>query len=181
MTDLAGKSILIVDDDEMLRERMARALARRGLEVRAAADADEALALTVEAPPDLAVLDLKMPGRSGLQLLPELLRISPKTKVVILTGYGSITNAVDAIHAGAVNYVTKPADVDQVLEAFRRGNAVDLPRPKPEDLHAPSLAEAEWNHIQQALADCGGNITRAAEHLGIPRRTLQRKLKKLAP
>ncbi|QDU89991.1 Photosynthetic apparatus regulatory protein RegA [Pirellulimonas nuda] len=179
--ELAGKSILVVDDDELLRERLARALVRRGLSVRAAEGADEALELAAASAPDLAVLDLKMPGRSGLELLPELLRVSPKTKVVILTGYGSITNAVDAIHAGAVNYVTKPADADQVLEAFRRGSAADTPRPRPEDLHAPSLAEAEWNHIQQALADCGGNITRAAEHLGIPRRTLQRKLKKLAP
>ncbi len=181
MMDLAGKSILVADDDELLRERLGRALARRGLTVYTADGADEAIGIAMATPPDLAVLDLKMPGRSGLELLPHLLQVSPRTKVVILTGYGSITNAVDAIHAGAVNYVTKPADADQVLEAFRRGAATDSPRPRPEDLHAPSLAEAEWNHIQQALADCGGNITRAAEHLGIPRRTLQRKLKKLAP
>ncbi|TWT78191.1 Photosynthetic apparatus regulatory protein RegA [Posidoniimonas polymericola] len=175
------QKLLLVDDDELLRERMARALAKRGLEVHAAANADEATALARSHGPDLAVLDLKMPGRTGLELLTELRGLLPDLKCVILTGYGSIANAVDAMRLGAVNYITKPADADQVLEAFRRGEA-ETPLLAPADeIHAPSLAEAEWNHIQQALADCHGNVTRAAEKLGIPRRTLQRKLKKLAP
>lgn len=178
--------LLLVDDDDLLRERLARAFVARGLEVRAAENADQAIELAKMDPPDLAVLDLKMPGRSGIDLLRELREVSPHTRAVILTGYGSIANAVDAMHAGAVSYVTKPADADQVLEAFRRAEA-DLsdeppaePLP-PTEIHAPSLAEAEWNHIQQVLADCDGNITRAAAQLNIPRRTLQRKLKKLAP
>lgn len=175
-----GRSLLLVDDDELLRERMARAFVRRGLSVQTAACADEALRLAQESPPDLAVLDLKMPGRSGLELLPRLLQVAPGVRVVMLTGYGSIANAVEAIHAGAMNYVTKPADADQVLAAFQRAEGPG-PTLSPAELHTPSLAEAEWNHIQQVLSDCGGNITRAAEHLGIPRRTLQRKLKKLAP
>ncbi|TWT88867.1 Photosynthetic apparatus regulatory protein RegA [Pseudobythopirellula maris] len=177
-------SLLLVDDDEFLRERMSRALAARGLQVRAAAGADEALALVRESAPDMAVLDLKMPGMNGIDLLKEIKRLSPHTEIVILTGYGSIANAVEAVQAGAANYVTKPADADQVLAALKRGAPVEAAAPEAppaSDIHAPSLAEAEWNHIQQALADNDGNITRAAEQLGIPRRTLQRKLKKLAP
>lgn len=174
-------TLLLVDDDELLRERLARALAKRGLEVETAANVDEAITLVVARPPELAVIDLKMPGRTGIELLCELRRLSPETRSVMLTGYGSIANAVDAVHAGAVNYVTKPADADQILDALRRTGGVDGPAPEPGAIHAPSLAEAEWNHIQQVLHACGGNVTRAAAQLDIPRRTLQRKLKKLAP
>lgn len=176
------QKLLLVDDDELLRERMARALTKRGLEVHPAANADEAVAVARAEGPDLAVLDLKMPGRTGLELLTELRGLLPELKCVILTGYGSIANAVDAMRLGAVNYITKPADADQVVEAFRRGGGELPTEPAAADeIHPPSLAEAEWNHIQQTLSDCDGNVTRAAEKLGIPRRTLQRKLKKLAP
>jgi two-component system response regulator RegA len=181
---LTGKTLLLVDDDELLRERMGRALASRGLVVRVAASGEEALRLAREQPPELAVLDLKMAGITGLETLRELKAIAPAVRAVILTGYGSIANAVEALHQGAENYVTKPADADQVLEAFHRSGVIsddEAPPAKEAAIHTPSLAEAEWNHIQQVLADCGGNITRTAERLGIPRRTLQRKLKKLAP
>jgi two-component system response regulator RegA len=99
---------------------------------------------------------------------------------VILTGYGSIANAVEAVKLGAVNYVTKPADADQVLAAFEK---VDVAAEEAEvsDLQPPSLAAAQWEHIHRVLADCGGNISEAARRLDIPRRTLQRKLKKMAP
>jgi two-component system response regulator RegA len=175
------QSVLLVDDDDFLRDRMARALDKRGYQVSTAANVDDALAVAEAEQPDMAVIDLKMPGRSGQELLAELRRVSPDTRSVILTGYGSIANAVDAMRLGAVNYLTKPADVDQVVEAFRRVETAPEPAPDPSTLHAPSLAEAEWNHIQQVLTDCDGNVTRAAEKLDIPRRTLQRKLKKLAP
>ncbi len=179
------RRLLLVDDDEYLRERMSRAMTARGLQVTTAADGAEAIALVKQHPPHLAVFDLKMPGMTGLELLKEVKKISPETRVVMLTGYGSIAGTVEAMQAGAENYVTKPADADQVLEAFRRSGVLastEAPVPAEEAaIHTPSLAEAEWNHIQQVLADCGGNITRAAERLGIPRRTLQRKLKKLAP
>lgn len=181
---LAGKTLLLVDDDELLRERMGRALQSRGLLVRVAASGAEALQLAREQPPELAVLDLKMPGMTGLELLGELKAVAPDVHAVILTGYGSIANAVEAVRRGAENYLTKPADADQVLEALHRtGTLTDEEAPPASEaaIHTPSLAEAEWNHIQQVLADCNGNITRTAERLGIPRRTLQRKLKKLAP
>lgn len=174
--------LLLVDDDELLRERLARALSARGFEVTTASDVDEAVSCICEGSVvfDRAVIDLKMPGGTGFDVLNALAEHSPSTRAVMLTGYGSIANAVDALHAGAVSYVTKPADADQVLEAFRRAEETPT-TPAPDRIQAPSLAEAEWNHIQQVLADAGGNITRAAEQLGIPRRTLQRKLKKLAP
>ncbi|MEQ8847052.1 response regulator [Botrimarina sp.] len=181
---LAGKSLLLVDDDELLRERMGRALTARGLEVRVASSGAAALEMARQSPPELAVLDLKMPGMTGLETLAELRKVAPGVRAVILTGYGSIANTVEAMHQGAENYVTKPADADQVLEAFHRSGALsddEAPPAGEAAIHTPSLAEAEWNHIQQVLADCGGNITRTAERLGIPRRTLQRKLKKLAP
>lgn len=175
-------TLLLVDDDEFLRERLARALTARGLEVRTAASADEAIATLAEWKPEFAVLDLKMPGRTGLELLRDVKQLSPATEVVILTGYGSIANAVEALRGGAIGYVTKPADADQILEAFRKGApepvASDSPTISIQAINAPSLAEAEWNHIQQVLADCDGNVTRAAEQLQIPRRSLQRKLKK---
>lgn len=181
---LAGKSLLLVDDDDFLRERMSRALRDRGLVVRTAAGGEEALEQARESPPELAVLDLKMPGMSGLELIAALKELCPDTRIVMLTGYGSIAGAVEAMHVGAENYVTKPADADQVLEAFHRSGALadaETPPIGETAIHTPSLAEAEWNHIQQVLADCEGNITQAAERLGIPRRTLQRKLRKLPP
>ncbi|MEM7453024.1 MAG: response regulator [Planctomycetota bacterium] len=167
-------SILVVDDDEVLRQRLEKAFTRRGFRVFVASDFDSALAASAQHKPDRAVLDLKMPGRSGIELLEEMLKVSPETKAVILTGYGSITNAVEAVKIGAVNYLTKPADADQVLAAFSPG-----PSPTPES--PPSLAEAQWEHIQRVLSDSGGNISEAARRLDIPRRTLQRKLKKNAP
>jgi two-component system response regulator RegA len=170
-------TLLLVDDDEFLRERLARALTARGLEVRTAANADEAISTLAEWKPKLAVLDLKMPGRTGLELLREVKQLSPAIQVVLLTGYGSIANAVEALRGGAVGYITKPADADQILEAFRKG-APEQAASDSAIISAPSLAEAEWNHIQQVLADCDGNVTRAAEQLQIPRRSLQRKLKK---
>ena len=128
----------------------------------------------------MAVVDLKMPGGSGLDVLESLLEIDPSTRVVILTGYGSIATAVDAVRLGAVNYLPKPADADDILAAFDRGEKPPQHRTDLE-FDAPSLARAEWEHINRVLADCGGNISEAARRLGIHRRTLQRKLEKYPP
>ena len=172
-----NRSILVVDDDEVLRTRLEKSFARRGLMVFVASEFDSAVEQVKTHKPDLAVLDLKMPGKSGLDLLKEMKTISPETKIVILTGYGSITNAVEAVKLGATNYVTKPADADDVLHAFNEKLADEVEAEFP----PPSLASAQWEHIQRVLADCGGNISEAARRLDIPRRTLQRKLKKNAP
>jgi two-component system response regulator RegA len=172
--------MLVVDDDEALRGQLTRAFERRGYAVMPAANFDEAQALVRATAPQLAVVDLKMPGGSGMDVLRMLRELAPDCRSVVLTGFGSIANAVQAMRLGAVNYVTKPADVEQVLQALS-SNSDWLPTVDPDELKTASLAEVEWNHIQKVLADCDGNVTRAARALDIPRRTLQRKLKKLAP
>jgi len=172
-------SILIVDDQEIFRERLGRAFRDRGYDVRAAADGEEALASARDDSPEFAVVDLRMPGLGGLEVVRELKEIDPATRVVVLTGYGSIATAVDAIRLGASNYLPKPADADDILAAFARGES-DPETASPE-YKAPSLARTEWEHINRVLGDCRGNISEAARRLGIHRRSLQRKLKKLAP
>ena len=174
-------SILIVEDDEIFRQRLARAMTDRGLEVRTASDAPEAL---VEArkgePPELAVVDLRMPGGSGLDVVRELKALEPAMRILVLTGYGSIVTAVEAIKLGATNYLTKPADADEILNVLQAG-ASDAAQPSSAGLPPPSLARTEWEHIQRVLADCGGNISEAARRLGLHRRSLQRKLGKNPP
>lgn len=174
-------SVLLVDDDERLRSRMARAFEQRGYEAQQADGYDGAVAVAERESTEYAVVDLRMPGKSGLELVRELHRIDPATKIVVLTGYGSIATALEAVRLGATHYLTKPADVDEVIEAFGRSNAPTEPEAAPTGSEAPetpSLARVEWEHIQRVLTDCGGNITKASERLGIHRRSLQRKLAK---
>lgn len=176
-----AKSITLVDDSVVLRDRLALAFQERGFLVEVAGNYDEAVAIFSRRPTDLAVLDLRMPGKAGLVLLQELNRISPSTKYLILSGFGSIATAIDAIRLGATNFLPKPADVDDILTAFARGGTeVDAPD-ADEEVPVPTLAQAEWEHIHRILADCGGNISEAARRLGIHRRSLQRKLRKRAP
>lgn len=172
--------MLLVDDDATLRERLARAFRERGWEVTTAGDYDEALAAARRESPEYAVVDLRMPGRSGLEVVKDLLAVDASTKAIVLTGYGSIATTVDAIRLGAVNYLPKPADVDDILAAFERASG-EPSLAAPETFEAPSLARAEWEHIHRVLADCAGNISEASRKLGIHRRSLQRKLQKYPP
>jgi two-component system response regulator RegA len=173
-------SILVVDDDEAFRSRLARALTERGYDVRAASSAEEAERAAEADSPEMAVVDLRMPGASGLELVRTLKRIDPSTKVVVLTGYGSIATAIEAIRLGATHYLPKPANADEVLAALRRDELAPL-EPLEAPGEAPSLARAEWEHINRVLADASGNISEAARRLGIHRRSLQRKLQKYPP
>lgn len=166
------RSILVVDDDERFRERLVRAFKDRGHEAKGAADVEEARALAGEDSPEWAVVDLRMPGPSGMELVKDLLAIDPSTRVVVLTGYGSIATAIEAVRLGAADYLTKPADADQIEAALEGKRKVEG---KSE---VPSLARVEWEHIQRVLTDCNGNITQAARALGLHRRSLQRKLSK---
>lgn len=177
---VGAESILVVDDTLILRERLSLAFQQRGFRVETAANYDEAVAVFTSRPTDLAVLDLRMPGRSGLELLNRLLQIRPQTRVIMLSGFGSIPASIDAIRAGAVNFLSKPADADDILGAFIRGDSPSTPQSVTE-FPAPSLARTEWEHIHRVLGDCGGNISEAARRLGIHRRSLQRKLRKRAP
>ena len=121
-----------------------------------------------------------MPGRSGLELVAELHTLDPSTLLLVLTGYGSIATAVEALRRGAADYLPKPVDADELLAAIRRRGASVEPADEPA-LLAPSLARAEWEHIQRVLADVDGNVSEAARRLGLHRRSLQRKLQKYPP
>jgi two-component system response regulator RegA len=173
----ARRSILVVDDDEVFRDRFVLALQARGFEARGARDADSALAAARVESPELAVVDLRMPGASGLDLVRGLKAIDAATTVVVLTGYGSIATALEAVRLGAAHYLTKPADVDEILASFDRSTAASGPSANRAH-EVASLARAEWEHIHRVLTDCGGNISQAARLLGVHRRSLQRKLSK---
>jgi two-component system response regulator RegA len=140
----------------------------------------EALVLAREESPEHAIVDLKMPGGSGLELVRDLRALDASTRILVLTGYGSIATAVEAVRLGAVGYVQKPADVDDLVAAFARAELPPLTA-TPVDYDAPTLARAEWEHIHRVLADCAGNVSEAARRLGVHRRSLQRKLQKYAP
>ncbi|RZO65031.1 MAG: response regulator [Sandaracinaceae bacterium] len=167
-------TVLVVDDDVRFRAMLTRAFETRGWEVTAVASGEEALEAARRESPEHALVDLRMPGMSGLELVDQLLAIDAATHVVLLTGYGSIATAVEAVRRGAVDYLTKPAEIDEILRAFQKkaGEAVEPPE------SVPSLARAEWEHINRVLTDCDGNISQAARLLGLHRRTLQRKLSK---
>ncbi len=162
--------LLLVDDDDTFREVLAKALEKRGYEVSSTANIDEAKTVANETKPGFAIVDLKIADESGLSLIPDLCKISPGIRIVMLTGYASINTAVDAIKLGAINYLTKPADTDEIIEMFKQENKSSE--------EAKPLQQVEWNHIEEVLHACNGNITQAAEKLGMHRRTLQRKLKK---
>ncbi|ANF58257.1 response regulator transcription factor [Halotalea alkalilenta] len=168
-------TFLIVDDDELFCQVMERAMKRRGFEVMVAQTATDAMQLAHRHAPDYATVDLKLEESSGLKLLPELLSINPNCKAVILTGYSSISTAVEAIKLGATNYLCKPVDADEVLHALHHTS----PDPDTEIAeHPPSVNRLTWEHIQRVLHEHDGNISATARSLGMHRRTLQRKLQK---
>lgn len=171
--------ILVIDDDATYRDRLTRAFAARGHEAQAVADGPSGLALARAFVPERVVLDLKMPGPGGLTVLRELLLELPDLKIIILTGYASIATALEAVRNGALDYLTKPADADQILAAFERGGGTLSPQNSLPEV--PTLDRVEWEHIHRVLTECGGNISEAARRLGLHRRSLQRKLDKFAP
>ncbi|HTW44476.1 MAG TPA: response regulator [Acidobacteriaceae bacterium] len=173
-------SVLIVDDDEVFRSRLCRAFAQRNWEARAVADGEQALAAVETHDPDLALVDLRMPGMSGLDLVEELRATNSSMTIIVLTGYGSIPTTISAMKRGADYYLSKPADADQILTAYEKLQTSEDPVPNVL-AEAPSLARVEWEHLQRVITDCGGNISQAARTLGIHRRSLQRKLSKYPP
>jgi two-component system response regulator RegA len=172
--------ILVVDDDATFRNRLVAAMTARNFEAYGAANPSEARQVVARVQPHRAVLDMRMPGGSGLDLVLSLIELNPNLEVVMLTGYGSIPTAIEAVRRGAVDYLTKPADADQILASFERVS--ERSGQSPENVgSAPSLARVEWEHIQRVLNDCHGNISQSARVLGIHRRSLQRKLSKYPP
>lgn len=176
-TESTGR-VLLVDDDAIFVHVLTRALVARGFEVAGANKGSEALARCADFQPRYIVLDLKLGAESGLALIPKLIAARPGVRILLLTGYASIATAVEAIKRGAHDYLAKPVDADQVVQALlgqpsaqaaTGGQLPDAP---------PPLKRLEWEHIQRVLAECEGNISEAARRLGLHRRTLQRKLAK---
>lgn len=172
--------ILLVDDEDLFRHRLEKAFSRRGFTVFTAPGYDKAVEIIKAENPEMAVIDLKMPGKNGLELLCELKNINSEIKVVVLTGYGSIATATEAVKNGALNYLAKPVDADDILKAFSMESGLEMGL-SGEEFTPPTLARVEWEHINRVLADCDNNISAAASKLGLHRRTLQRKLYKYAP
>lgn len=167
--------ILLVDDDEIFLQVLQRAFSRRNYHVETAVNITEAMALCRQQHFDQAVVDLKLDTESGLQLIQQIADYSPNTKIVMLTGYSSISTAVEAIKLGAVNYLCKPADANEIIAAFAQadGNSNTAISSQP-----PSVDRLEWEHIQKVLQEHEGNVSATARALGMHRRTLQRKLQK---
>lgn len=174
-THSTSDDLLLVDDDQVFCEVLSDALIARGYAVQVAHDVEGALQLADRRLPSHVVVDLVMPGRSGLELVQELCARSDETKVIVLTGYASIATAVEAIKLGATHYLTKPVDADEIVAAFGRdkGDPATASRLLP-----ISLRRLEWEHLHKVLQDCNGNISEAARRLNMHRRTFQRKLYK---
>lgn len=170
-----GPSLLLVDDDKTFCRVLARALVKRGFRVTQARDVDSAIILAEADPPDYAVVDLKLPARSGLVLIEYLKELKGNTRIVMLTGFASIATAVRAIRLGATHYLAKPTDADEVVAALYRdsGNAN-----APVSSLPISVDRLKWEYIQKVLAENGNNISATARALNMHRRSLQRKLAK---
>ena len=172
MTD---QHLLLVDDDEIFGDVLSDALRRRDFTVVLSRSVREAMLIIETGKLDFAIIDLRIGNDSGLQLVELLAETNPNAKTIVLTGYGSIATAVEAIKLGAVHYLTKPTAVDDIIAALQDmpGDSETPPADRP-----PSVRRMEWEHIQKVLAEHDGNISATARALGMHRRTLQRKLKK---
>ncbi len=174
MTEQVSR-LLLVDDDMTFCAVLQRAFERRGFIVAAAHTGDDALEVAERFRPTHAVVDLKLGDDSGLHLIKPFLSLNPGMRIIVLTGYGSISTAVKSIKCGAANYLAKPVDVNTMLVAFRGDEQEASEKPAPNPI---SLGRLEWEHIQRVLEEQGGNISATARSLGMHRRTLQRKLRK---
>ncbi len=170
-------SLLVLDDDAAFRTRLTRALAGRGFNVSAVGSVAEANEIASQNPPAYAVLDLRLEDGSGLSVVEALHKRRKDCRVVILTGYGAIATAVAAVKAGAIDYLAKPADADDIVKAL-----LARPSDKPAPPENPMSADrVRWEHIQRVYELCGHNVSETARRLNMHRRTLQRILAKRAP
>ncbi len=175
---LPDRTLLLLDDDAALRKRLGRALETRGFVPTLAETVAEATAAVRACPPAFAVLDLRLEDGSGLTVAQALREARPGARVIILTGYGAIGTAVAAVKAGAVDYLSKPADADDVVKALLGAAAGEAPAPPENPMSAD---RARWEHIQRVYELCDRNVSETARRLSMHRRTLQRILSKRAP
>jgi len=173
---LSKPTLLLVDDDEIFGDVLSAALAKRDFDVKVARSTDEAIVCISVEIPNYAIIDLRIGEQSGLTLVEHLQKQTPDTRIVVLTGYGSIATAVEAIKKGAQQYLTKPTAVDDIVAALtgeKTGSDDTL-----DSSRRLSVKRLEWEHIQSVLNEHNGNISATARALGMHRRTLQRKLQK---
>ncbi|MBC8050234.1 MAG: ActR/PrrA/RegA family redox response regulator transcription factor [Chitinophagales bacterium] len=173
----ADRTILIVDDDKAFSTRLGRAMETRGFDVRIVQSVRDAKAAIKTAPPAFAVVDLRLDDGSGLDAIALLKELRPDARAIILTGYGNIVTAVNAVKLGAADYLAKPADADDILAALL---ARDDQRVAPPE-NPMSADRVRWEHIQRVYELCGRNVSETARRLNMHRRTLQRILAKRAP
>lgn len=173
----AARSLLIVEDDKSLLERLSTAMASRGFTVSTAASVPDGLSLIFDNAPAFAVVDMRVGDGNGLDVITALKARRSDARAVVLTGYGNIATAVDATKIGAIDYLAKPADADEVTAALlaRDGRMPEPPR------HPMTPARVRWEHIRKVFDECGGNVSETARRLNMHRRTLQRILLKQAP
>ena len=177
LESISDRSLMVLDDDAPFRTRLSRALAHRGFEVVPAGSVSEARQLVNSNPPAFAVVDLRLEDGSGLEVVEALHNRREDSHAVILTGYGAIATAVAAVKAGAIDYLPKPADVDDVVNALLSGKE-DKPDPPENPMSADRV---RWEHIQRVYELCNHNVSETARRLNMHRRTLQRILAKRAP
>jgi two-component system response regulator RegA len=171
------RSLLIVDDDEPFRRRLGRAMEKRGFEVALAESVSEGMAMAQATPPAFAVVDLRLGDGNGLDVVEAIRSARDNSRVIVLTGYGAIATAVAAVKIGAVDYLAKPADADDVTNALLAGQD---DRPPPPD-NPMSADRVRWEHIQRVFELCDRNVSETARKLNMHRRTLQRILAKRSP
>jgi len=171
------RSLVIVDDDKAFLQRLARAMETRGFEVRSAASVGEGIELIRQSAPAFAVVDMRLEDGNGLDIIAELSRLRPTARAIVLTGYGNFATAVSAVKLGAVDYLAKPADADDVTDALLAPS--DSKAAPPEN--PMSADRVRWEHIQRVYELCDRNVSETARRLNMHRRTLQRILAKRAP
>ena len=177
IANFADKSLLIVDDDNALRDRLARAMEKKGFQVTQAESVEKGINWVNKSPPAFAIVDLRLGDGSGLEVVKEIHKFKKDSRVVMLTGYGNIPTAVAAIKAGAIDYIPKPADADDVENALLASPESKAVPPK----NPMSADRVKWEHINRVFELCNGNVSETARKLKMHRRTLQRILSKRSP
>ena len=177
IVDLQDKSLLIVDDDNPFRERLARAMEKKGFNVTQAESVKKGIESLSANKPAFAVVDLRLNDGNGLEVVKEIQKLNPKSRIIMLTGYGNIPTAVAAIKHGAIDYLAKPADADDVEKALLAD-----PKAKAQPPENPMTADrVKWEHIHRVFELCNRNVSETARRLKMHRRTLQRILSKRSP
>ncbi len=177
ITDFEDRSLLIVDDDDPLRMRLARAMEKKGFQVKDAKTVENAVKMVISSPPKFALVDLRLEDGNGLDVVREINKVKKDSRIVMLTGYGNLPTAVAAVKSGAIDYMAKPVDADDVEAALLAD-----PESKAKPPENPMSADrVKWEHIHRVFELCNRNVSETARRLKMHRRTLQRILSKRSP